>query len=163
MTDEYIIRELNQMALSSVSKGFDPFAAALVLNNKIVATSRDQCIVYSDPTAHAELVLISEYCRANKLISLEGYSLYTNVEPCVMCSGAIHWARISRLIYGVGQSRLQEVSGGKPKPSCRDLINVGGKKIEVCGPILEDEGMKVLQQFPTKSKLIRHQAYRNSV
>ncbi len=75
--------------LQTAAKGFDAFAAVLVLEGKMMASSKDKWIVYSDPTAHAELTLISEYCREKGLVSLEGYTLYSNVEPCLMCSGAI--------------------------------------------------------------------------
>jgi len=68
----------HQIARESAEKGFDAFGALLVLDDEIKATSIDKCIAYSDPTAHAELVLISEYCRENKLIDLEGYTLYTH-------------------------------------------------------------------------------------
>ncbi|MEO1514104.1 MAG: nucleoside deaminase [Bacteroidota bacterium] len=154
--DEMFIRQVNELALQSAQKGFAPFAALLVKDGKVVAASLDKCIQYSDPTSHAELILISEFCREHQLISLEGYSMYCNVEPCVMCSGAIHWARISRLVYGVNQKSLQSVSKGKQKPSCRELINVGKEKTTISGPILEEEGLRVLRAFPFRSKAEQH-------
>ncbi|MBU3130161.1 deaminase [Clostridium tagluense] len=51
-------------------------------------------ITNCDPTSHAELSLISEYCRLSNNFSLEGYTLYTSTEPCVMCAGAIKWEDI---------------------------------------------------------------------
>ncbi|MBX2871268.1 MAG: nucleoside deaminase [Saprospiraceae bacterium] len=152
----YFIRQVNQLAWASAEEGMDPFAALLVKDGAIVASSKDCCIRYSDPTAHAELVVISEYCRSAKLISLEGISLYCNTEPCVMCSGAIHWSRLSAVIFSVSQKRLQQFSGGKPKPSCEPLINIGGKKTSVMGPVLEEEGLKVFESFPFLSKKERH-------
>jgi len=148
-----------QVARQSAKSGFDPFGAILVKDNRVVATSIDKCIQYSDPTSHAELVLISEYCRENQLISLEGYTMYCNVEPCVMCSGAIHWSRISRLVYGVSQADLQKVSKGKLKPRCKDLINIGHKKIEILEGVLVEEGLRILKEYPFKSKKERHLAY----
>ena len=147
------------MAKEAAHKGLDPFAAILVKDSAIVAESRDMSVIESDPTAHAELAVISSYCRAHNLISLEGYTLYCNVEPCVMCSGAIHWAKLSRVVYGVSQKTLQSVSGGKEKPSCHDLINIGHKKIEIIGPVLEKEGLHILQSMPFLSKKERHNIY----
>ena len=157
--DQKYIRIVNKLARTSAEKGFDPFRAILVFDNQINASSMDKCIEYSDPTAHAELILISEFCRSNKLISLENYTLYCNVEPCVMCSGAIHWARISRIVFGVSQQMLQSISGGKSKPNCDPLINIGNKKIEVVGPVLPNESIELLKSFPFITKKKRHQEY----
>ncbi len=160
--DQVLIRQANDLALESAQNGFDPFAGILVFNNKVVAQTKDKCIQYSDPTAHAELVLISEYCRANNLISLEGHTLYCNVEPCVMCSGAIHWSRVSRLVFSVRQAALQTVSKGKQKPACADLINNGKQAVEITGPVLEEEGLLILRQYPFSSKKEKHQKYYGS-
>ena len=160
--DQRFIRQVNELAIQSAEKGFDPFAAILVKEGQVVAHSLDQCIQQSDPTAHAELALISTFCRANQLISLEGYTLYCNVEPCVMCSGAIHWARLSRVVFGVRQQKLQKVSQGKPKPDCDQLINIGRQKTEVIGPVLEEEGFQVLLKYPFQSKKDRHKHYWSS-
>lgn len=157
--DEHFIRQTYTIALHSAKNGFDPFGALLVKGGKVVATSIDKCIQYSDPTAHAELVLISEYCRKNQLISLEGYTIYCNVEPCIMCSGAIHWSRISKVVFGVRQAILQSVSKGELKPDCEALINVGNKKIEIVGPVLQAEGEKILKAYPFQSKKEKHRAY----
>lgn len=159
MQDYFFIRKVHELAWASASAGFDPFAAVLVKEGEIVAQSIDKCIEYSDPTAHAELTLISEYCRTQTKISLAGFTLYSNTEPCVMCSGAIHWSRISRLVFSVTQARLQGISGGKPKPTCVEMINIGRKHTEVIGPLLEEEGLKVFQAFPFLSKQERHSKY----
>lgn len=148
------------MARESLQIGLEPFVAILVEDGIQKASSRDQSIAYADPTAHAELVLISEYCRQEKRISLEGFTLYSFAEPCVMCSGAIHWAKISRVVFGVSQASLQRVSGGNPKPSSREMINIGGKRTEVVGPLLEAEGMEVLTSFPFLSKKERWRQFR---
>ncbi len=159
MKDEYFIRQTYAVALQSAELGFDPFSALLVQDGVVVASTSDHCIIESDPTAHAELHLIRTYCQQEKRISLEGITLYCNVEPCVMCSGAIHWAKLDRVVYGVGQQDLKKVSKGKPKPDCRHLINTGGSSIEVVGPILPEEGLAVLSAFPFKSKKERFAAH----
>ncbi|MEL7120944.1 MAG: nucleoside deaminase, partial [Bacteroidota bacterium] len=125
----------------------------------VVATSMDKCIDYSDPTAHAELILISEYCRKNKLISLEGYSMYCNVEPCMMCTGAIHWARLSKVAFSVSQEMLKGVSKGNKKPSCKELIQMLGNKVEVIGPLNSEQGLEVLKRYPFLSKKERHKKF----
>ena len=159
--DERLIRITFELADKSACQGFEPFGAILVKNNETVFCTQDKSIVYSDPTSHAELILISEYCRRNHIISLEGYTLYCNVEPCVMCCGAIHWSKISRVVFSVHQRSLQKISKGKKKPSCEELINVGNKKIEVIGGVLEEEGIEILRKYPFASKKEKHIKYLN--
>lgn len=154
---ETFLRQTFELARQAAQSGNDPFGSLLVLNDQVVATSADQCIQDSDPTAHAELQLIRTYCRTHKRIHLKNFTLYTNVEPCIMCSGAIHWAKLTTVVFGMSQQSLQSFSGGQPKPSCHDLINAGGKTITIIGPLLETEARQVFEAFPFQSKIERHQ------
>ena len=153
------IRQSIQLARQSAEKGFDPFAALLVKDGMVVAQTVDQCIIQSDPTAHAELSLIRESCRKEGLIDLAGYTLVANVEPCLMCCGAIHWAKIEKVVFSVPQSSLQKTSGGTPKPSSRELLNLGGRTVEVIGPLLLEEAQSILNEFEWKSKRDRHRRF----
>jgi tRNA(adenine34) deaminase len=101
----------------------------------------------NDPTAHGELRLISAYCRNSGRFGLEGYALYTSAEPCVMCAGAIKWASLSRVVFSVSQAMLQQLSGGRPKPSCASIVNTGGRQIAVAGPYLVEAGLAALDGF----------------
>jgi tRNA(Arg) A34 adenosine deaminase TadA len=84
----------------------------LVFNDQVVAQAQDPCRALFNPTVHAELQLISSYCHSDEHIDLTGVTIYTCAEPCVMCSGAIKWAGISRVVYSVSQEQLQAISGG---------------------------------------------------
>jgi tRNA(Arg) A34 adenosine deaminase TadA len=117
------------------------------VHGHVVAQAGDQCRARTDPTAHAELHLISSYCQTTKTVSLDGYTLYSLTEPCVMCSGAIKWAQISRVVFSVPQAQLQAITGGRQKPSCDSLVNTGGRHIAVCGPYLLEEGLAVYSGF----------------
>ena len=156
MDDKYYLKIAIDLARESAEKGGDPFGAILVCGDKVVAKSTDKSVEKSDPTYHAERSLISEYCQANKILSLEGHTLYSSTEPCIMCSGAIKSANISRVVFSVSQELLQQYSGGRKKPGCESLINSGKRKIEVVGPLLSDEGVKVFQEFPLIPKAERH-------
>lgn len=79
-----------------------------------------------------------------------------------MCSEAIHWARISKVVFGISQAHLQSVSGGKLKPAGSDLINIGNQKVEIVGPVLETEGMAILKKFPFRSKKEKLKEYQKN-
>jgi tRNA(Arg) A34 adenosine deaminase TadA len=75
---------------------------------------------------------------------LKGATLYSSAEPCAMCAGAIYWAGIGRLVYGLSEHRLRGVTGNHPEnPTldlpCREVFRSGQRAIEVVGPLLEDE------------------------
>lgn len=101
----------------------------------------------SDPTAHAEVLVISEYCQKTKKVYLKDYILISSTEPCVMCSGAIKWAKIGQIYYSVPQEELNRISGGKKKPSCESLVNTGFSQKHIVGNILLNEGLKVYNDF----------------
>lgn len=150
--DNQFMRRAIELAKIAKSKGEDPFGAVLVKDNIIVHESHDGCIEFCDPTLHAERRVISEYCSKNGLISLEGYTLYSSTEPCVMCSGAIHWSRISRVVFGVSQEKLNKQSGGLKKMTCEAIVNQGKNKICIVGPVLEEESLAVLKDYSFRTK-----------
>ena len=145
--DETFLRQAIQLGRDARVRGERPFGAVLVANRQVVAQAGDQCRTLSDPTAHAELRVISTYCQTATLFDLDGYTLYSLTEPCVMCSGAVKWAKVSRVVFSVPQAMLQTISGGLQKPSCDSLVNTGGRHIEVCGPYLLEQGLAVYQGF----------------
>jgi tRNA(Arg) A34 adenosine deaminase TadA len=155
-TDEYFIRKVIKLSEESAKVGNDPFAALLVFNNQIVHSSLDVSVKTSDPIAHAELNVIREYCTTNKLFALKGFTLYSSTEPCIMCSGAIRWSGISKVVFSVSQIKLKEASAGNHKPTCESLLNVGKVKIKVVGPLFEEEGFEVFKKYPLLKKRERH-------
>lgn len=150
--DEDFLRQAIRLAAAARQRGEYPFGAVLVVERQLVHQATDRCISYADPTAHAELLVISEHCRQQRTPDLDGYTLYSSAEPCVLCSGAIKWARISRVVFRVSQAMLQQLSGGRPKPSCAELVNTGGRTIAVEGPLLPDEGLAVFAGFDFRPK-----------
>lgn len=145
--DEKFMNRTIELSEIAKDKGEDPFGAVLVKDSEIVFETHDGCIEFCDPTMHAERRLISEYCSKNNIISLEGYTLYSSAEPCSMCSGAIHWAKISRVVYGIPQEMLNSKSGGNKKISCTTIINQGKTKIEVLGSVLQEKAYKIIENY----------------
>lgn len=77
-----------------------PFGAVIVRNSKIIGEGWNRVLATNDPTAHGEMVAIRDACGRISDFSLEGCEIYTSGQPCPMCLGAIHWARIGAIYYG---------------------------------------------------------------
>ena len=97
-----------------------------------------------DGTAHAERLLATQACTTLSPETLKGATLYSSAEPCAMCAGAMYWAGIGRLVYGLSEHRLRAVTGNHPEnPTldlpCREVFRSGQRATEVVGPLLEDE------------------------
>jgi tRNA(Arg) A34 adenosine deaminase TadA len=158
MNDEHFLRRAIAQAWEARREGEEPIGAVLVLDGVLVAEAHNRDIARCDPTQHAELILISEYCRAEQRLALDGFTLYTSAEPCVMCAGAIKWSGISRVVFSVSQAMLQQYSGGRVKPSCASIINSGRRQIEIVGPLLPEEGLAVLEGHRFGDKAQRRRA-----
>jgi tRNA(Arg) A34 adenosine deaminase TadA len=164
-SDEECIRLAIDLALQARRRDVDPFGAVLVDKIGNVFQASDRSLELSDPTFHAELSIISEYCRERRRISLEGFTLYSSAEPCPMCAGAIHWARISRVVFSVSQEMLHKLKENqqpeaileKKPPSIADIINYGDRQVEIVGPVLMDVGLSVFDGYEFVPKIIRHQ------
>ena len=98
-----------------------------------------------DMTGHAERLLATDACRTYPPELLAGCTLYSSAEPCAMCAGAMYWAGIGRLVYGLSEARLKAITGNHPEnPTldlpCRQVFASGQRTVEVTGPLLEEEG-----------------------
>ncbi len=77
-----------------------PVGAVIVSNNQILGRAYNQVMQFNDPTAHAEIMVITAACNYLGSRVLEDCTLYVTLEPCPMCAGALRWSRIGRLVYG---------------------------------------------------------------
>ena len=149
---EKIIEKYMRIAIEEAKlakeKGENPFGAVLLDKEyNFCHKAHSRSIELSDPTAHAEVLVIREYCEKIKAVYLKDYILICSGEPCIMCSGAIKWAKIGQIYYSVPQSEINRASGGKLKPSCESLINSGNSQKYIGKKILFDEGIKVFEDY----------------
>jgi tRNA(Arg) A34 adenosine deaminase TadA len=87
-------------ARAATAEGNRPFGAVIVRGGQVVEHGHNLVESENDPTAHGEVVAIRAACRALQSPSLEGATLYTTCEPCLMCTSAIMWAGIPRVVIG---------------------------------------------------------------
>ncbi len=100
-------------ALKEAQKAFDsdevPVGAIIVHEGRIIARAHNQIKLLKDPTAHAEMIAITQaasYLASERLINT---AMYVTIEPCSMCAGALVLARIKKLVYGAGRSQNRRV------------------------------------------------------
>jgi len=146
-TENDFLRRAIELARIARDKGQEPFGAVLVRDEKIVGESYNKIYELSDPTAHAEINLIKEFCQSHGTMKLEGYTIFCRTEPCIMCCGAILLSKISRLVFSVPQEKLHAISGGKKKPDYRTLLGNSNSNIEIVGSLLLEEGLLVFQNY----------------
>jgi tRNA(Arg) A34 adenosine deaminase TadA len=143
--DEHFLRHSFDVARRSMASGNHPFGAVLVgRDRKILCEAENGYMPAHDGTAHAERLLATQACRTLDAATLAGATLYSSAEPCAMCAGALYWAGIGRLVYGLSEARLRGMTGNHPEnPTldlpCRAVFASGQRPTAVVGPLLEDE------------------------
>jgi len=100
MNDDAFMRIALEEVQAAAAEGNKPFGAVIVRQGQVVGRGHNRVESDRDPTAHGEMVAIRAACRALQATYLEGATLYTTCEPCLMCTSAIMWARISRVVMG---------------------------------------------------------------
>ena len=138
---EYYLRRCIEISQNARNNGNTPFGAILVDEyGKILLEQENIEITGKICTGHAETTLAE---RASHLYSKEflwRWTLYTTAEPCAMCTGAIYWANIGRVVFAMTERRLLELTGNNEQNitfdlPCRKIFAAGQKKIEVIGPV----------------------------
>lgn len=132
-------------AKKAAALGEVPIGAVLVdsSSGEIVARAANQTITRSDPTAHAEILVIREQCARVGAQRIPDYDLYVTLEPCAMCAAAIAFARIRKLVFAAADPKGGGVlHGGKfyEQPTCHH-------KITVEHGVLADESSIILKEF----------------
>jgi tRNA(Arg) A34 adenosine deaminase TadA len=143
--DEHFLRRSFDLARRAITRGNHPFGAVLVDRNRnVLIEAENGYMPAHDATAHAERLLATQACTSLDADILANATLYSSAEPCAMCAGAIYWAGIGRLVYGLSERRLRLLTGDHPEnPTldlpCREVFASGQRATEVVGPLLEDE------------------------
>jgi tRNA(Arg) A34 adenosine deaminase TadA len=143
--DAHFLRRSFEVARRAVTHGNHPFGAILVdPHGNVLIEAENGYMPAHDGTAHAERLLATQACITLSPAALKTATLYSSAEPCAMCAGAIYWAGIGRVVYGLSEHRLQAITGNHPEnPTlnlpCREVFASGQRPTAVVGPLLEDE------------------------
>jgi tRNA(adenine34) deaminase len=139
MTDEHYM----QQALKEAQKAFDeeevPVGAVIVMNERIIGRGYNQVEKLTDSTAHAEIIALTAAFNFLGSKYLPEASLYVTIEPCVMCSGALYWSKIGKVLYGAADEKNgYRHTTGSNSPFHPKTIVQGGILTEECARLMKD-------------------------
>lgn len=158
--DQRYLRYALLVAQRSREHGNSPFGAVLVSNRgRILLDAENTQDVTHDCTGHAETRLLSEASRHFTRALLSHCTLYVNAEPCPMCAGAIFWSGVGRVVFALGSSRLQDLTGNRSEQlmeHCAEVLARGTHRVEVVGPVIEDEAAQVFKEGLSQAGTIAH-------
>ena len=130
-------------ARQGLAAGEVPVGAVLVMGDAIVASAFNQPISASDPTAHAEVLVLREAARAVGNYRLTDATVYVTVEPCLMCVGAMVHARVREVVYGAAEPKT-----GALVSALKALESPGlNHRFAVTSGVFEEECRSIIQEF----------------
>ena len=139
------LRRAIALAVDAVDAGDLPFGAVLVgRSGSVLLERRNSVATGRDSTAHAETAVARDASARYSPAELAEATLYASCEPCAMCSGAIYWAGIGRVVYAMGEAEvhallLERYADDVLALPCRAVFAAGNRVVEVAGPFLGEE------------------------
>ena len=140
--DIWMKRALDQ-AVAAYDQGEVPVGAIIVHNGRIIAEACNQREALNDPTAHAEMIAITQAAQSLGSWRLLDCTLYVTLEPCPMCAGAIVHARVARVVYGCPDPRGGAAGTVFNVLDCAELNH----RVSVTSGVRADECKALLQRF----------------
>jgi tRNA(adenine34) deaminase len=142
------MREALRLAREGADAGEVPVGAVVEMAGEIVGRGWNSPVARNDPTAHAEILALREAAARIGNYRLEGAALYSTLEPCAMCAGALVAARVGRLVFGARDLRFGGVRS-KFQIADSDLLN---HRVEVVENVLAVECVELLREFFEKRR-----------
>ena len=147
MNDEMFMKQAIELSGFAVEHGNEPFGAVLVKNGEVVFTNENQIYTKHDPTFHGEAGLIRAFCAQTGITDLREYTMYSSCEPCFMCSGAMVWVKLGRLVYGASNDDLEHILGNAGCNCSRMVFDHSFWHPQVTAGVLREESLAVLRDY----------------
>ena len=145
--DETFTRRAIELSALAVEHGNEPFGAVLVKDGEIVCTNENQIYSATDPTFHAEAGLLRRFCAETHVTDLSEYTLYSSCEPCFMCSGALVWTKLGRLVYAASNEDLSQILG-EAGCACSEMVFAHSHhRPQVTAGVLREESLEILRAY----------------
>ncbi len=148
-TDAHWMRQALAAAHEARGRGEVPVGTCIVKGDELLAVAGNRTRTDQDPTAHAEVVALREAARRVSNYRMTDAVVYSTIEPCVMCAGALIQARVRRLVYGARDERAGAVES-RFRVCDTDFLN---HRIELTAGVLEEECREVMRDFFRERRL----------
>jgi len=142
-THEFFMGLALDQARRAAEIGEVPIGAVVVRDGEVVSAASNRREIDADPTAHAEMIAVREAARVLGRWRLEGCTVYVTLEPCPMCAGALHAARVDRCVYGAVDPKAGAL-GTLYDIASDERLN---HRYEVVAGVLADESATLLKAF----------------
>jgi guanine deaminase len=151
--DEKFMRLAIEKTREGIRAGQTPFGACIVSSDGNV-TACDHNVVWAttDITAHGEINTIRAACKALDSIDLSGSTIYSTTEPCPMCFSAIHWAKISRIVYGASIKDAQAAGFNELTIANTLMKEKGQSPVLIDGGCLREENVALFEEWKNAGK-----------
>lgn len=135
MNDNYFMNKALELAKKAYDLDEVPVGCVVVYNNEIIASGFNRKEIDGISTSHAEILAINNACKKLGTWRLDDCILYTTMEPCMMCTGAIIQSRIGRVVYGTKNDSFGYLS------------RINNQKIEIINGVLNDKCLSIVSDF----------------
>ena len=152
MQDEVFMRKAIELSMLAVEHGNEPFGAVLVKDNEMVFTNENQIYTRHDPTFHGEAGLIREFCAQTGITDLQEYTMYSSCEPCFMCSGAMVWVKLGRLVYAASNMELEKILGNEGCNCSKMVFDNSFWQPQITEGVLREESLLILNGYFEKQE-----------
>ena len=138
MSDEYYMKQAYLEAQKAFEADEVPIGAVIVSKNHIIARAHNQTQLLTDVTAHAEMIAITSASSSLGSKYLMDTAIYVTVEPCMMCSGALFWSQIGKVVFGTADEKQGFMRYGKELLHPKTALSYG---------VMEKECRNLMQLF----------------
>ncbi len=152
--DEHLLRRAIEVSAAAAANGNMPFGAILAdPDGNVLLEAENSDITGKSTLNHAETNLMRMAVSNLTPEQIATASLYTSCEPCAMCSGSMYWGGLNRMVYGMSEHHLLEITGAhRLNPTmrgvgCRNVLHSGQRHIEVSGPHLIEEASVIHRDY----------------
>ncbi len=146
--DEIYMKEALKEALKAQEKEEVPVGCVIVHKDRIIARAHNQVETLKDPTAHAEMIAITQAAASLKSKWLQGATVYVTIEPCIMCAGALILARIKQLVFGAKDPKTGACGSVFDIPKEKNLNH----RFKIKSGIMEQDCASLLSEFFKKKR-----------